>query len=154
MDRNSFDLIMQEVLKQKQLLEHLEKENWQLRRQLADLCEARGIFVEIGSKRFALLEAPARISPTTDPVGVSVAHHMPAIPQTPQAEPKRFAEEEGKGTGSSITLEETMVNTDAALSTRPVTLQLSPVEKQQPTDENEQAALRRELIGSFLLADE
>jgi hypothetical protein len=150
MDQNSFDLIMQEVLKQKQLVEHLVEENWQLRRQLADLCEARGIFVEIGGKRFALMEVSARISPTTDPVAVSVTHQMPDIPahlQTPQAEPKRFAEEEGKGTGSSITLEETMVNSGAAQST-------SPVEEQQPTDENEKAALRRELIGSFLLADE
>jgi uncharacterized protein (UPF0335 family) len=42
MDENTFDLIMQEVLEQKQRMEHLEEENRQLRQQLADLCEAQG----------------------------------------------------------------------------------------------------------------
>jgi hypothetical protein len=41
MDEDTFDLIMQQVLEQKQLMEQLEEENRQLRRQLADLYEAQ-----------------------------------------------------------------------------------------------------------------
>ena len=43
---SNFELIMQELLKQKQVLEDLQSENDELHRQLADVREGRGVFVE------------------------------------------------------------------------------------------------------------
>src|ERR1700746_1174654 len=57
------ELILQEVLKQKQLLEDLLSENDELHRQLAELREGRGIFVDILGKRFPLVELPESDSP-------------------------------------------------------------------------------------------
>ncbi len=54
MSGTSFDRIAQEVLKQQQLMQELEGENRELRRQLADLRAGRGIFVEIAGQRFPL----------------------------------------------------------------------------------------------------
>ncbi len=56
---SSFDLIMQEVLNQKQRLDELVEENQDLQRQLADLRAGRGILLEIGGQRFALNEIAA-----------------------------------------------------------------------------------------------
>ena len=52
---SNFELIMQEVLKQKQLSEDLLSENDELHRQLAELRGGRGIFVDILGKRFPLV---------------------------------------------------------------------------------------------------
>ncbi len=60
---SNFELIMQEVLKQKQLLEDLQSENDELHRQLAELREGRGIFVDILGKRFPLVDVPVSDSP-------------------------------------------------------------------------------------------
>ena len=54
MDGNTFDSMLEEVSKQKALMEHLTQENRLLRQQLADLRSGRGILVEIGGRRFAL----------------------------------------------------------------------------------------------------
>src|SRR5229473_8121181 len=63
MNGSNFELIMQEVLKQKQLLEDLQSENDELHRQLAELREGRGIFVDILGKRFPLVDEPVNVSP-------------------------------------------------------------------------------------------
>src|SRR6266852_3579209 len=60
---SNFELIMQEVLKQKQLLEDLQTENDELHRQLAELREGRGIFVDILGKRFPLVGESVSVSP-------------------------------------------------------------------------------------------
>jgi cell division protein FtsB len=57
MDGNNFEHIAQELVKQKQLMDHLEAENRALRQQLADLRAGRGIFVEIAGSRFALRDS-------------------------------------------------------------------------------------------------
>src|SRR5438046_9261471 len=62
---SNFELIMQEVLKQKQLLEGLLSENDELHRQLAELREGRGIFVDILGKRFPLVDVPISDSPNS-----------------------------------------------------------------------------------------
>ena len=59
MDRNYFEQIAQEILKQKQLMEQLEAENRELCQRLADLRAGRGIFVEIAGSRFALRDNPS-----------------------------------------------------------------------------------------------
>jgi hypothetical protein len=53
---NQFDQMVQELLKQKQLYESLVLENQELHRQLANLRAGRGLFLQIGSERFALGE--------------------------------------------------------------------------------------------------
>src|SRR5215471_1800765 len=57
MSGSNFELIMQELLKQKQLLEDLQSENDELHRQLTDLREGRGVFVDIQGKRFPLIDS-------------------------------------------------------------------------------------------------
>src|SRR6266568_3782765 len=59
MGGSSFELIMQEVLGQKQRMDDLLAENRELHRQLTDLREGHSIFLEIRGKRFALDGTPA-----------------------------------------------------------------------------------------------
>src|SRR5258708_22159961 len=54
MSVNNFDAIIQELIKHQQIMQQLEEENREIRRQISDLREARGIFVDIEGKRFAL----------------------------------------------------------------------------------------------------
>lgn len=70
MESHPFDLIVQAVLRQQQLMEQLEEENWQLRRQLADLRDGRGIYVDIDGKRFWLSEDTGQIARVTRPLAV------------------------------------------------------------------------------------
>lgn len=55
MGGSSFDVIVQEIMKQQQIMERLEEENRELHRQLADLRDGRGIFLDIHGKRYALI---------------------------------------------------------------------------------------------------
>src|SRR6266581_1201942 len=113
-DENFFELIMQELLHQKQLLEDLEAENRELRQQLADLREGCGVFIEILGKQFSLI-GDAFASSATTPIAVwqgpTTPASVPAAPATPA----------------------------------PATAKLPTI------DEDEKAALRRELVDSFLL---
>jgi cell division protein FtsB len=59
MDGNYFELIAQEIIKQKQRMDQLEAENRELRQRLADLRAGRGIFVDIAGSRFALRDSPS-----------------------------------------------------------------------------------------------
>src|SRR5690349_10006467 len=54
-----FELIMQEVQNQQNVMKELEAENRELRRQLVDLREGRGIFIELLGTRYALDVKPA-----------------------------------------------------------------------------------------------
>ncbi len=66
---SNFELIMQEVLKQKQLLEDLQTENVELHGQLAELRQGRGIFVDILGNRFPLVEETVSVSPSAVATG-------------------------------------------------------------------------------------
>ncbi len=57
MDRNYFDQLARELFKLKQLMDHLEAENRELRKLLADLRAGRGICVEIAGRRFSLRDS-------------------------------------------------------------------------------------------------
>ncbi len=57
MDGNYFDQLAQELFKQKQIMDHLEAENRELRKLLADLRAGRGIVVEIAGNRFLLRDS-------------------------------------------------------------------------------------------------
>lgn len=63
MGNSNFENIAQEILRQKRLMEALEAENKELRRQLTDLREARGIFIEICGNRFPLKAEEEHTSP-------------------------------------------------------------------------------------------
>src|SRR5437660_12067925 len=60
---NGFELIMQEVLTQQNVMKELEAENRELRRQLSDLREGRGIFIELLGTRFSLDVETVVVSP-------------------------------------------------------------------------------------------
>ena len=54
MGGSSFDLIMQEVINQKQHLDKLVEENQNLQRQLAELRAGQGILLEVYGQQFTL----------------------------------------------------------------------------------------------------
>ena len=183
MSGSSFELIMQEVLNQKQHLEELIEENQDLKRQLADLRGGRGIFLDIFGKQFALMGgpvvtssqvvSPSQDSPASYQETISMALSeapMSTIPETPlpsydefeqaanylDQEVEEVSEEEvlQTMTPSSTFLEDMLIDEFAAATTSPMTAavwQGAATRKAEAIDEEEKAALRKELIGSFLL---
>jgi len=181
MGGSNFDALMQEILKHRRIMEQLEEENRELRRQITDLREGRVISIEICGQRFSLAAelttASARAIPTAAPVSYTTpvpevsalitptpqqttilyeaepdVTEAPtiAMPQTPSSVTELTKEEEDTPTF----LEEIMIDEFAAASTAttsPMSVWSPPARKQQNTDEEERAALRRQLIGSFLL---
>ena len=183
MSGSSFELIMQEVLNQKQRLEELIEENQDLKRQLADLRGGRGIFLDICGKQFTLMGGPAVASPQVvlpsqdspasyqETISMALSEApMSTIPETPlpsydefeQAanypgqEVEEVSEEEvlQTATPSSTFLEDMLIDEFAAAATSPMTAavwQGAVTRNSAAIDEEEKAALRKELIGSFLL---
>lgn len=203
MSGSSFDMLTQEILRHKQIMEQLETENRELKQQLADLREARGIFIDICGQRFALMSdsasLPLRVVPAPAPLSVSqpveaahleqaqellqdepVAHEefidnaivdaptvaimqaqMQPIPETPHAPHTShtphdpLVEEEDEENFTPTFLEEIMIDEFVSASTSPMpAVWAGPPKKQEQTPvttDEEKAALRRELIGSFLL---
>lgn len=178
MSDSSFEYILQALHMQKQNLEQLQAENSDLRHQLADLRNGQGIFVEILGVRFALvgtqpsemLEVLAHetaqeastlelaLAPTVDAPTTA----MPFIPETPrpvkpmEEQQEQITEEIAPSFSSSL-LEDEMYEDDFADS---ATNPTSPIavwkgaeanRRAKGINEDEKAALRRELIGSFLL---
>jgi hypothetical protein len=168
---SNFELIMQEVLKQKQLLEDLQKENVELHRQLAELREGRGIFVDILGKRFPLVEETVSVSPgavatvsadltlqeTTEMLSEALPSSAPETP-VPALEPDIEEGQEDLPTYVTPTmssyLEEAMLDEFSNAATREmgqVAVWSGPSTNPQTFDEKEKENLRRELSGSFLL---
>lgn len=209
MGGSSFDTIAQEILHQKQIMEQMQAENQELRRQLADLRDGRGIFVDIGGKRFALIgemnnghaaKPPAAVQTAQIVQTVQVAQDavemgtgeeeertteneqdvvspfydydedeegtptrsLPAldIPVQPEREtplPATHFLVENEPTMPSF-LEELMIDEFTTAAQNPKAVWSAPEPKAQSqqtplplSDEETKAALRRELIGSFLL---
>lgn len=175
MSESSFEFILEALRMQKQRLEELQAENRELRHQLTDLRNGQGIFVEILGTRFALMgtqpleklaQEMVQETPTMELVATSTVDTpttaMPFIPETPR--PHEFFEDhlpaqeqvtdEISPTFSSSLLEDEAYEDEFADSvTSPVAVWKGPENKPQtkPINEDEKAALRRELIGSFLL---
>jgi hypothetical protein len=168
---SSFELIMQEVLKQKQLLQDLQTENDELHRQLAELREGRGIFVEILGKRFPLVGEPVSISPEAvvtagvDPslqeTTVMLSEALPSsLPETPVPATEYTVEEVPEERpplatpAMSVFLEEALLDEFTAASTLQMgqlAVWSGPITNPPAFDEKEKETLRRELSGSFLL---
>lgn len=168
MNANSFDLIAQEMLKQQQVMQQIETENRELRRQIAELRQARGIFVEICGQRFAVggevLNAasssmPLSATASSDPAYASAEAPTIEIAKPSVAEENTPVQRDEQKTGqpsASTFLEEIMIDEFASASTNPMavwsgTPKPSPTKGEESIDEDEKATLRRELMGSFLL---
>jgi hypothetical protein len=172
MSDSSFEFILQALHSQRQRLEELQAENSELHQQLTALRNGHGIFVEILGTRFALVETqPGEMqastmiqdAPTMEIAQTITAPAMPTIPETPRTlEPveehialqEQATEEISRSLSPAPSfLEE--VDEDDFLSTvtSPIAIwsgaETNPRQKNVAEDEN--AALRRQLIGSFLL---
>ncbi len=165
---SSFELIMQEVLDQKQLMEDLQAENDELQQQLAELRAGRGIFVEILGKRYPLVGEPVRVSPEVAPAaGVDLSLRETAVIKS-EVLPPPLAETPLPATEISVEgmaedrptlatpatpsfLEEALLDEFSAASTRQIAVWSGPITNHPTFDEQEKETLRRELSGSFLL---
>lgn len=149
----SFDQIAQEILRQKRIMEQMQQENRELRNQLTDLREGRGIYIDICGKRFSLtgefLSPPAETASKEIPVPQNdgVEHEekhpispMMPIPETPRPDTGFFADEE-----------EVMIEEPGTGATSPMVAWSEEHHSRANINEEEKAELRRQLIGSFLL---
>ena len=167
---NGFELIMQEVLSQQKFMEELEAENRELRRQIAELREGHGIFVEIQGTRFSLNTEPIVASaesaltqelvPTVEQQPTSTIE----IPTTPIPEAslpeaslpetevtQEEMPEEGTLLPSSSFLEEMLLDEFSSVATSPMAVWSGSAKKSSSANVEDQATLRRELVDSFLL---
>lgn len=107
MSGSSFELLMEEVLNQKRIMDELLAENYSLRRQLADLREGRGIFLGIQGQLFALdgetaLHASQVNSTAQDtPIAEQVTTFMPVRETMEQATTIMPMSEAATATGTS-----------------------------------------------------
>ena len=152
----SFEQIAQEILRQKRIMEQMEEENRELRSQLADLREGRGIFFDICGTRFSLTGEYLSSSSETDSMEVPVPQSdgvehaeestlstlspMMAIPETPRPNTGFFADDE-----------EVMSEERGTDATSPMVAWSEEQHRRESINEEEKAELRRQLIGSFLL---
>ena len=168
---SNFELIMQEVLKQKQLMEDLQTENDELHHQLDELREGRGIFVDILGERFTLVDvqvsdSPDRIATPEADLSLQETSEMlrealpSSTPETPVPALEHSVEEAQEDLPTYVTssnssfLEEAMLDEFSAAATREmgqVAIWSGPITNSPTFDEKEKENLRRELSGSFLL---
>jgi len=152
---SAFELILQELLKQKNHLEELAKENQQLRSQLADLREGRGISVDILGQRFS----PAANSPEPlvtlqrPPVTGKEPGKAMSATSIPGVLPIEFEHEREETTPSPSPtfLEEMIFDELASAATGPLAIWSESASDSSLQAEEEKAALRDELTDSYLL---
>jgi hypothetical protein len=169
---SGFEQIMHDLLKQQQLLEDLEAENRELHHQLADLRAGRGIVIDILGQHFSLtgelvgasqekapgLQDDLSMQETSMIVNISTdVASMPSIPETPVPDMDVIMEELSEDTSPStpaaspILLEEMLLEEFTSAAGNQMAVWSGPVTMPAEIDEAEKAALRRELMGSFLL---
>ncbi len=170
---SNFELIMQDVLKQKQLLEDLQTENDVLHHQLVDLHEGRGILLDILGERFPLAGEPIGASPdavatvgadlSLQETTVKLSETLPSsLPNTlvpasvtaPNTEEVLEDRKQLVTSAPSVFLEEDLLDEFSKASTKQIeqVAVLSGPTKNPPWfDEKEKETLRRELSDSFLL---
>ncbi len=175
MGGNSFELLMQEILNQKQRMDELLEENHTLRGQLADLRVGHGIILEICGQQFALntseVPVPSEVvsliqdAPVADQATISMPLNeiaVDSIPETPRPNsnqieqmPESLEQAEQETAVLPTFLEEMLIDEFAAASTTQMPAWHGTQTRKLPAideiDENEKAALRKQLIGSFLL---
>ena len=170
-----FEQIAEEILAIKERMEELEAENDELRQQLTDLREGRGIFLDILGQRFSLRSETVGDSEVaaSSSATIEVITEEPAIPDTPTTAiaeislPESIAVEETVDEQEETELAEvptfleemlvdelTSVANTSAIWDEPETLKQAAIKRidaAQDIDEEQKAALRRALVGSFLL---
>jgi hypothetical protein len=132
---HGFDQITSALLRQKQIWERLQGENHELRQQLIDLRAGRGISIEIQNQRFELTWEPSRIC--------SEAVEVTQGKRSQTAKAARASSQPPSGALEEMPLDESssaMKNSIDGESQLVGTL-----------NEEQKAALRRELSGSYLL---
>mgnify|MGYP001258247629 CR=1 FL=1 len=169
---SSFEQIAEEILVIKERMEELQAENDDLRLQLADLREGRGIFLDILDQRFSLRAEAVAVS---QPAEISSAAMLeePAIPDTPTVAITEFSLPESISAEQAIdeqeetelaevpTFLEEMLVDELSSAANTGAIWEEPDTQKQPSikdidsakniDEEQKAALRKALIGSFLL---
>ena len=169
---SGFEQIMEELLRQKQVLEDMEAENRELNRQLADLRAGRGIVIDILGQHFSLTGEPivtAQEEIPSQEADVSMQEtsmianmsddqaSLSSIPETPMPDMDVVMEELSEDTSPSrpaaspILLEEMLLEEFTSAAGNQMSVWSGPVAKSSDIDESEKAVLRRELMGSFLL---
>lgn len=167
MGGSSFDLITQELQKQNHIMEELKAENLSLRQQLMDLRAGQDIFIEINGTRIALdiqestpsrqleatSDAPQQSLPTNTEQGPDnpTAKTSPTAPIKPVSAKTTSLVDEKQAAKQSTFLEEIMLDEFQSALTSPHAVWQDPEKKPQESAEEQKAALRRELMGSFLL---
>ncbi|GCE25229.1 hypothetical protein KDA_07130 [Dictyobacter alpinus] len=170
MGGSSFDLIAQELQKQNNIMEEMKAENLRLRQQLTDLRAGKGVFLEINGTRIALDTLQSAPSTPTNHTSSTPDAPFSTVPtsakrtsdagqdevkQVDMAEPQSKTtaplSTEKKGTEQPTFLEEIMLDEFQSALTAPHATWSEPDKKSQGTEEEQKAALRRELMGSFLL---
>jgi hypothetical protein len=152
---STFELILQELLKQKHRLAELVKENQELRNHLTALREGRGISVDILGQRFS----PAVDSP--EPLATSqrqsITDQAPdkAIGTTSifEALPNKHDQngDESIPSPSPAFLEEMIFDELASAATSPLAIWNDSATGSTLQAEEEKATLRQELTDSYLL---
>ena len=175
MGGNSFDLILQELQRQKYIMEEMKAENHDLHQQLTALRRGQGIVLAINGTQLTLEAQPlSPSSTTTQPFTVSspastlslaqenkkfVVEHIPSAEQnnhnkepqmTPQAAIPSHQEKEEARQPNTF-LEEIMLDEFSSALTTSTPIQQTQEYELKVSKEEQKAALRRELIGSFLL---
>lgn len=111
MGGNNFELLMEEIFNQKQLMDELLAENQHLRRQLTDLREGRGIILEIQGQLFTLADETVAQTPEADLIAQNSP--MPIMEQaTTVMATSQTAPREQPTTAIGIPSEAPMPNTD------------------------------------------
>jgi hypothetical protein len=165
MGENYFEQLGRELLQQKRLMDKLKEENRELRRQLAELREGRGIFLKIGDQRFALLANGETVAlennmDNTDPSIRRAGNSAPLSEKSAAEETLQRSRKEKEPVPVETAkakevpfLEEVMLDEFASALTNPVPSTPTtpgPKEKQKNAYE-EQKRLRQDLQGSYIL---
>lgn len=167
-----FEQIAEEILAIKERMEELQAENDELRQQLADLREGRGIFLDILDQRFSLRAEMVAVSQPAANSSAAMLEEA-AIPDTPtraiteisllepfSAEETIDEQEETELADAPTFLEEMLVDeltsaaNTGAIWEEPDTQKqpsIKDIDSAKNSDEEQKAALRKALIGSFLL---
>ncbi len=170
MGGNYFDHIAREILQQQQLMNALQEENRELRRQLADLSTGRGIFIEIYGQRIALLDntvdTPSSYNLVqsssediwVEDIPIEASEHIESLSEEGMTEKALIpGREESKPVSvaapehTQTFLEEVMIDEFSAALTGPVPASTKQADEQENINEEQKALLRQELLGSYLL---
>lgn len=158
---SSFELIMQELYRQKQHSEKLQEENQEMRRQLTDLRAGHGIAIDILDQRFILdttsptSEVTPQISPIRHqpPITIALEDQATSVIEARFADNDRITDAPTVPPPLSTEFSKEMQLDQVASGTTSSSLAVWPGPTKNPSTqgEEEKETLRRELMGSFLL---